>query len=272
MGLTESTVNFKIRELELLRFEITQEVEASHADKCQLLERDSQKYLSLYYKYRRETESIKAEEEQKNMDLKRAMQDLKRAHDEENQQWHLKLADLQLTMGKSDLKLDQPSDNERLRICQREKTEMELRTNCLLAEVDDLRAEKEKLRLDYEIDDRTQKRQLHDQLSDAMLYRSERDALKTKCESIEEELRVSNRIQDEYQTENVKLKREIDKNLSKLEENNHAYLYTIFKHRQDLADSKIANVKEKNDWQMQAGEYKQEIASLTTYLQPYIAL
>jgi predicted nucleic acid-binding Zn-ribbon protein len=108
---------------------------------------------------------------------------------------------------------DQTSDLERLRSCQREKTELELRATALLGELEELRAEKEKLRLDIEQEERTHKRQLADQIAESKLYHSEKESLKSK----------SVRKQDELQQENTKLKRELDRTVSRLEENGHKF-------------------------------------------------
>jgi hypothetical protein len=118
---------------------------------------------------------------------------------------------------------DQTSDLERLRSCQREKTELELRATALLGELEELRAEKEKLRLDIEQEERTHKRQLADQIAESKLYHSEKQSLKSKSDSQEEDLRVSVRKQDELQQENTKLKRELDRTVSRLEENGHKF-------------------------------------------------
>jgi hypothetical protein len=118
---------------------------------------------------------------------------------------------------------DQTSDLERLRSCQREKTELELRATALLGELEELRAEKEKLRLDIEQEERTHKRQLADQIAESKLYHSEKESLKSKSDSQEEDLRVSVRKQDELQQENTKLKRELDRTVSRLEENGHKF-------------------------------------------------
>ena len=55
----------KYRELEKIRFEIQQQVEADHSAKQDILEKECEKFRDLYYKLRRELESSRAESEQK---------------------------------------------------------------------------------------------------------------------------------------------------------------------------------------------------------------
>lgn len=95
----------------------------------------------------------------------------------------------------------------------------------MLLELDELRAEKEKLRLDFEQDERTHRRQLGDQIAETKLFHSEKESLKSKSDAQEEELRMSQRKQDESQQEKTKLKRELDKTISRLEESGHKFKY-----------------------------------------------
>lgn len=121
--------------------------------------------------------------------------------------------------------LEQTSDLERLRACQREKTELELRVNSMLSELEEVRAAKEKQKLDAEQQDRTNKRQLADMFSESKLYHSEKESLKVKSDAQQDELRISIRRQDDLVQENTKLKRELDKTISRLEENAHQHKY-----------------------------------------------
>ncbi|KAI8911610.1 hypothetical protein EDD86DRAFT_120885 [Gorgonomyces haynaldii] len=206
------------RELEKMVFTLRQQVEQEVQAKHELLSRECEKFRSLYYKTRREVECTKTEQEHAISERDRQIQALKQAHEEELATFENKIQTMQQNM-------DQTSDLERLRICQREKTELELRLSAILSELDQVRAEKEKQRLDFEMQERTHKRQLADQLSAAQLLHSERDALKSKCDSLEEQSRVVQRKADEYSLENTRLKRELDKTISKMEETQHTFKY-----------------------------------------------
>lgn len=97
-----------------------------------------------------------------------------------------------------------------------------------MAELDELRAEKEHIRTEFEQAERAHKRQIADQLSESKLFLSEKDTFKSKSDSLEDEIKISQRKVDELQQENTNLKRELDKTVNRLEENGHKFKYFCF--------------------------------------------
>jgi high-affinity Fe2+/Pb2+ permease len=209
------------QEFDRIRFEINSEVEKKELAKHNLLTKECEKFMGLYYKIRRELESSKAESDQIISSLERSVKESKRLHDEDLQIWQNKIVNLQLSMGLRLLIIDQTSDLERLRISQREKSELELRVSHLLVELDELSSKKEQLKIDSELADRNNKRLISDLIAESKVFLNEKQSFKVKCETLEEETRISLRTVDEVQDENNKLKRELDKTLNTLEEKSH---------------------------------------------------
>ncbi|KAJ1339751.1 hypothetical protein BSLG_005657 [Batrachochytrium salamandrivorans] len=146
----------------------------------------------------------------------RAMPEIKEIHIaklEEVKQWEARFLTLQQS-------LDAESDTERLRIVQREKVELELKTTMLLSELDEVSnilvmdsrvqilqianiytnviqcnlnklGEKEQLRLEYEQNLRSHKRQLAEQLGEAKVLQTEKDSLQANVASLEQDVNIS---------------------------------------------------------------------------------
>nr|KAJ3420617.1 hypothetical protein HK105_005467 [Polyrhizophydium stewartii] len=140
---------------------------------------------------------------------------------------------------------------ERLRVCQREKTELELRVSSLISELDEVRAEKEQLTLEAKQNERTFKRQLAEQLSEAKNLQAEKDSLLARLASVEQDLSHSMRRQDELTTENASLTKELDKTKSRLEQSVH-----------EFNDMKLATLKERDDSNNQISQLKEKTVEL----------
>lgn len=146
---------------------------------------------------------------------------------------------------------------ERLRATQREKTELELRVRSLLQELDQLRAEKEDLRLLSEQEERNHKRQLAEYIAASKGFHSEKESLQARCNAMEEEMRLLLRKQDDTKEDCNRLRKELDKNLNIIEENAHRY-------NMETSELKMQLIKEKTDHQNIVQEYKLKMTSLNS--------
>eukprot|EP00842_Homolaphlyctis_polyrhiza_P006863 jgi/Hompol1/766/HPOL_001366-RA len=227
---------------------IRDELEQSQRGKWQLMIKECDKYREMYYKSKREVESLRLDNDQRAAAFDRSTKDLKREQAEQIKQWEARLVILQQSM-------DAESDTERLRVCQREKKELELRVSSLLSELDELRAVKEQLKVDYEQMERVHKRQLAEHLSEAKNLASERDSLVCRLSSLETELKATLNRQDDLLTENKAITKELDKTKSRLEESAHEFNVAV-------SDMKVAALKERNDSQNQINVLQERISEL----------
>ncbi|KAL5038578.1 establishment of centrosome localization, variant 2 [Batrachochytrium dendrobatidis] len=235
-------------DMEVLRLQIQNELEQSQKSKWVLLSKENDKYRDLYYKSKREVESLYLDKDQLNSRHAREIKEIHIAKLEEVKQWEARFLTLQQS-------LDAESDTERLRIVQREKVELELKTTMLLSELDEVRAEKEQLRLDYEQNLRSHKRQLAEQLGEAKVLQTEKDSLQANVASLEQELSKTLRHQDDLTAECISLKKELDKTKSRMEENTHQFNVNI-------SDMKMTVLKERTENQNVVGDLKDKIVEL----------
>jgi chromosome segregation ATPase len=236
------------KDLDLIKFEILQNVEQSQKEKFALVERECTKFRNLYYKVKREWDGSRNEYELKAAENDRKMKQKNQEHQIEISNLESKIATLQANM--QDI-----SELERLRITQREKTELEIKVKELLSELEELRAEKEDLRLQSEKDQRTFKRQLADHITEAKTFQSEKQSLQSRLVQFEEEFRLTTRRKDELVEENHKLSKELDKVTTKLEERTHQFTM-------DLSDAKLVLMKEKKEHENQLEQWSSKVSQL----------
>ncbi|KAJ3321603.1 Centrosomal protein of 83 kDa [Boothiomyces sp. JEL0866] len=236
------------KDYELLKINIQQDVERQQKQKFDILERETVKFRNLYYKIKREYESSQNECEIKLSNMHRTMKEQEQSHDIAISNMKSKISMLQ----------DDAEDTiniERLRATQREKTELELRVKALLQELDQIRSEKEDLRLLSEQEERNHKRQLAEYIAASKGFHSEKEALQARCISMEEEIRLLLRKQDETKEDCNRLRKELDKNLNLIEENAHRY-------SMETSDLKMQLIKEKSDNENVIEDYKLKLTSL----------
>lgn len=244
--------------IELMKLEIANEIERSSAQRFDMSEKECAKFRSLYYKVKRESDTLQTESELKLNEKTRALEDLKRFHQEEILNFESKILILQQAA-------DETSDIQRLRTCQREKTELELRVKSLLDELDEIRCEKENLRLSFEQEERNHKRQLADHLSISKTYHSEKESLKSKCYALEEESRLNLNKKAETQEENNRLRKELDKTIGMMEDMAH-------KLNVEISNSQMTILKQKSDYERQIEILNSKINSLSTEIKAEGAL
>jgi uncharacterized coiled-coil DUF342 family protein len=77
----------------------------------------------------------------------------------------------------------------------------------------------------HEQEERIHKRQITDQIAAAKGFHSEKESLQSRVHVLEEDIRITNRRKDELVEENQRLKKELDKTISRMEESTHQYKY-----------------------------------------------
>lgn len=215
------------KQVEIMRLQIKEDTEKSFDDKFKFMEQECNKFRSLYYKVKREWENSRSEYDLKFMEFDREKKELLQEHE-------LKVSNLQNKIGLLQTQTEDTSELVRLRTTQREKVELELRVKSLVSELEEIRlevlirTEKEELRLQSEKEERNHKRQLADHISASKGFHSEKDSLQSRCNVLEDELRIVNRRKDELMEESARTKKELEKTISMMEDNCHKFKSLIF--------------------------------------------
>ncbi|KAJ3036012.1 hypothetical protein HDV00_003147 [Rhizophlyctis rosea] len=242
----------KPKDIELLRLKITDELEKQQQKKWALLSKETEKYRESYYKLRRDHELVKADYERVCTESETVQEELKHAHQEEIKAYESKLNAVRES-------LENMSDITRLHAAQRENLELQTKLKNLLSELEEIRAEKENLRIEYEQQERNSRRKLTDEVAHAKMIAAEKEGLQAKLSSLENHMVVYLRQQDQLTEENARLAKELDKTRNTLEE-------TIHKFNVESSDLKMTAVKERNEAQNALNDVKQKLNEVKSSL------
>lgn len=119
--------------------------------------------------------------------------------------------------------IEAATDTKRLRTLQRENNEFQIRVVGMLSELDELRASKETIRVEYEQQERLHQRRLMDEISNAKQVQADKDAFASQVLLLQQELRDVHTTNDRVQEENSRISRECNRVSSKLEESGHKF-------------------------------------------------
>ncbi|KAJ3058516.1 Centrosomal protein of 83 kDa, partial [Quaeritorhiza haematococci] len=144
------------------------------------------------------------------------------------------------------------SDTERLRTLQRENSELSTKTQGLLSELEEIRAEKEALSIKYEQQERLYQRKILEETAHAKDVQAENDSMKTQIQTLKNELRQHTTAHDQLSSENSMLLKELEKSKSKLEEVVHQF-------NVETSDYKASVLKEKNQYENTINDLKKKV-------------
>ncbi|XP_025106965.1 centrosomal protein of 83 kDa-like isoform X2 [Pomacea canaliculata] len=169
--------------LEIVRSQVLEEVERSYQERYLKQEQEVEEARAAVNRLRYELSFVKAEYEHGKTDYGRQLQELKMQHE-------LELTNLRkerdATLSK--VQAESSSDANKVRVLQRDNTALHMRLKGLLAEVDELRAEKEKVTLDSDSAQRTQAKQIGELQATIRSLEVERESLKRQNEAFQNEI------------------------------------------------------------------------------------
>lgn len=159
--------------MDIIRLSILDEVEKKSAKTWTCFENEIEKYRNLYFKTSRELQVLKSDYDRLIHEKKASLEEMKKSHEEELQMFETRIISLQSS-------LDAVSDPERLRTLTRENSEFQLKVVDLIAELDQIRGEKEHILANSSQQERLHQRRLLDETAMAKQMAVERDCSKSR--------------------------------------------------------------------------------------------
>ncbi|KAI8591658.1 hypothetical protein BDZ88DRAFT_28169 [Geranomyces variabilis] len=236
------------KDIEILRLRTVQEVEAQNEKRWKAMHKDTERYRTLYYALRRDHEIAKADIDRERAQITAKITETEAVYQNEMSALETRMAELRTC-------LDTSNDPKRLRELQRDNTDLQLRVSSMLPELEELRAEREKLHLDMEQASRLHVRKLADEVAHSKALQAEKDGLAVKLATAASESAETLRTLDHATEQVADLTKELDRTRSKLDEAAHLY-------KTQTSDAKLAHLKSQTQLQNKIGELKEKITGL----------
>ncbi|TPX57525.1 hypothetical protein PhCBS80983_g03781 [Powellomyces hirtus] len=240
------------KDMEILRLKTVQEVEEQNEKRWKSMNKDTEKYRNLYYTLRRDYELAKTDIDRERSQTNAKLREMELSYQEELNALENRMLELRQC-------LETSTDPQRLRELQRDNADLQLRVSSMLPELEELRAEKEKLHIDNEQLSRLSKRRLLDEISHSKSLQAEKDALAVKLATIEAESAQTLRSLDQATENNVDLTKELDRARSRLDEVSHQF-------KVETNDTKLVTLKRQTQYENTIGELKEKVNVLESQL------
>ncbi|KAI8919406.1 hypothetical protein DFJ77DRAFT_508284 [Powellomyces hirtus] len=241
-----------LKDMEILRLKTVQEVEEQNEKRWKSMNKDTEKYRNLYYTLRRDYELAKTDIDRERSQTNAKLREMELSYQEELNALENRMLELRQC-------LETSTDPKRLRELQRDNADLQLRVSSMLPELEELRAEKEKLHIDNEQLSRLSKRRLLDEISHSKSLQAEKDALAVKLATIEAESAQTLRSLDQATENNVDLTKELDRARSRLDEVSHQF-------KVETNDTKLVTLKRQTQYENTIGELKEKVNVLESQL------
>lgn len=234
------------------------EFDISARKKWKALEQDIEKYRNLFYNLRKENDKVISESARLRQESKSKIQELQSLHSEELSLMESKLISLQTS-------LDAVSDTEYSRNLSRENNELQLRVVDMTSELQEVRAERESIRVEFEQQERIHKRIMLDEVANGKQICADRDALKSRVNTLEGEVRDLSASNERLSEESQRESKECAKLKIRLDEAVHRF-------SMEANEMKMAFLNEKNELANNLDDLKRKIAELKRFARRLIVV
>ncbi|XP_076448192.1 uncharacterized protein LOC143284928 isoform X2 [Babylonia areolata] len=248
------------QKVEAIRSQVYSELEATYREKYLKQEDEAKEAWSNVSKLRYEISFLKAEYEHDKAEHARQLQDLKLHHEVEVSNLR---KERDATLAK--VQAESSSDAGKVRVLQRDNATLQVRVKGLLAEIEELRAEKDKQAMEADSLQRTQDKQVADLQASVRSLEVERESLKRQSETFQREVSGHGAEQSKLRARIHELERELAVVKGQNEEANHRAQVQLSdlklemtKQRGELEKErdKLANIVDDLRTQVEIGEHK----------------
>ncbi|XP_031563068.1 centrosomal protein of 83 kDa-like [Actinia tenebrosa] len=233
--------------LEMMRIKLLEEIEEPYRERFQLMEAEINNYRSDFNKLRYDYSFLKSEYEHEQTQHKQIVEELQA-------QYEIDVTSLRKERDALLQKQQQevPSDAQRARNLQRENTQLHMKLKNLLAELEEIRSQRENAGLQSDHVSRLQARQVSELTAKCKSLETERDSLQQQCKTLQTELEKKHQEQDQLTEEIHQLEKENMSIKSKLEEASH-------KHKVEISNLRMSLTKNKGDLERERDELQAQI-------------
>ncbi|KAJ3388695.1 Centrosomal protein of 83 kDa [Entophlyctis sp. JEL0112] len=235
------------KEIDLLRIQISTEIESSCEKRLRKAEDDAEKLKAILFSLKRENEIMREDSISKDNTHSSIIRDLQSSHMDEIASFEQKIKELQ---GNIDLL----GDSDQLHSLQRESMEQALRIQSLTSEIEEVRSKKEMAAVEYEQRERILNRRFLEESSNSKSIRIEKEALQVKINSLQEEISSLKKSYDSATEDAAASKKEILKMKSLLEETKHQSSNSV-----ELNETKVSHLKAVKNLDIQISDMKSKL-------------
>ncbi|KAM7116066.1 centrosomal protein of 83 kDa isoform 2-T4 [Molossus nigricans] len=237
--------------LELLRAQIQQELEAPMRERFRSLDEEVEKYRAEYNKLRYEYTFLKSEFAHQKEEFARILEEEKIRYDSEIARLEKEKEELHNQL----FSLDSTTESKRVQQLTREKAHLCQKLNVLEAEVAELRAEKENSGAQVENIQRIQVQQLAEMQATVRSLEAEKQSVKLQAERLEKELQSSNEQNTILISKLHKAEREINALTSQVKELKHS-------NKLEITDIKLEAARAKSELERERNKIQSELDGL----------
>jgi len=235
------------QKLEVMKMKLQEEVEAPFKQRIESLELEVDKYRNEFNRLRYDYSFLKSEYEHELSQKKNILDDAERQFQLEKE-----TLEKQVVALTDELHNQDPADLMKMRMLQKENTQLNLRVKSLLNELEELRDKKENSNLQNDQASRYQAKQLSDLSLQCKTLEAERETTKLQIERLQKELEKCAREQDTCSTDLHRAERDNFQLKSQLEESEH-------NHKMETNNIKLSLMKDRSELEQDRESLRMEL-------------
>ncbi|XP_041350468.1 centrosomal protein of 83 kDa-like isoform X2 [Gigantopelta aegis] len=257
------------QKLEILKMQLLDEVERTYRDKFQKQEQEMAETHSELTKVRYELSFIKSEYEHVNLEHQRVLEEITLQHNAEVENLR-KERDSTITR----IQTENSVDSQKVRTLQRDNAQLVLKVKSVHIELEEVRSQCEKQRLEADSVTRTQSKQLAEAHATVRSLEAERESLRRQADSLQHELsstgdkynKMTSRIH-ELEKENAVYRNQLEEEVHRAKVDLTNIRMDMLKQRGDLERErdKLANLCDDLQTQIEIADHK--IAQQASHLE-----
>ena len=238
---------FTPQKIEVLKIKLLEEVELPYKQKLEAMEIEVDRYRNEFNKLRYDYSFLKSEYEHEIAQKKTVLDEICAKFELEKD-----TLQKQITALTEEINTKVPGDMHKLRVLQKENTQLSLTVKCLKEETEELRSKNEYSNVQIDQASRLQARQLSELTIQCKAIESEKETAKLQLERVQKELENSIRDQDKMSTDLHKVERDNLQLKSQIEELAHS-------HKMEMNNLKLSLTKERCELEQEKDHIQTEM-------------
>jgi len=239
------------QKMEVLKIKLQEEVELPYKQKLEALEIEVDRYRNEFNHLRYDYSFLKSEYEHEIAQKKTVLDEICGKFELEKETLQKQISSLT-----EEINSKVPGDMHKLRLLQKENTQLNLTVKSLKDEADELRNKNEYSNVQIDQASRLQARQLSELSIQCKALESEKDTAKLQLDRVQKELDNSIREQDKISTDLNRMERENLQLKSQIEEMSHCHKMDLNNIKLDLTKDRCELEQEKDRFQMEMNMFK----------------
>ncbi|XP_077970134.1 uncharacterized protein LOC120331141 [Styela clava] len=243
--------------LEVIKAEITKELEGPLKDHVEAMDKEVEKYRGEYNKLRYEHAFLKSEYDHLKVDHKRILEELSLRH--QAQISALQEERDEARKAYDDRPMPDVNDTRKIQTLQRTKTQIELRVKNLLDEINEIQKQKEYSATESDKIQRSQAQDIAQLQGNLKSVESERRSIESKCERLQRELQSNSEHNTRLTQQLQEKEKECSAFKNMMDEESH-------KHKVELSNIKLKEMKIQGDLEREKDALNNRVRTLETEL------